>query len=171
MTARQPNSGQRISNLVARTGAAIAAALGCTAIAGWILDRPRLASWGQGWIPLAPSSALLFLLLGIWVFCSLHRHAATAIAAGPPLKEYQREYAFAVKKGDTALRDRLEQGLLVVKGSGEYRQIYDRWPGLYEPPPAIALPARRFLRPSLTIGVSLSAQRGRREAGAFLAGL
>ena len=118
MTARQPNSGQRISNLVARTGAAIAAALGCLAIAEWILDRPLLASWGQGWIPLAPSSALLFLPLGIWVFGSFHRYTATAIAAGPPLQEYPREYAFAVKKGDTALRDRLEQGPLVVKGSG-----------------------------------------------------
>jgi len=156
---------------MARTGAAMAAALGCLAIAGWILDRPLLAGWGQGWIPLAPSSALLFLPLGIWVFCSLHRHTATAIAAGPPLQEYQREYAFAVKTGDTALRDRLEQGLLLVKRSGEYRQIDDRWLGRYEPPPAIALPARRFLRPSLTIGVSLSAQRGRREAGAFPAGL
>jgi len=75
------------------------------------------------------------------------------------------------QEGRTALRDRLEQGPLVVKGSGKYRQIYDRWLGRYEPPPAIAFPARRFLRPSLTIGVSLSAQRGRREAGAFLAGL
>jgi ABC-type amino acid transport substrate-binding protein len=38
-----------------------------------------------------------------------------AIQAGSPLKEYRREFAFAVKKGNVELRDRLEQGLLIVK--------------------------------------------------------
>ncbi len=65
----------------------------------------------------------------------LRERGLTGIEAGPPLTEYRRDYAFAVRKGDTALRDKLEQGLLIVKASGEYRQIYDRWLGIYEPSP------------------------------------
>jgi diguanylate cyclase (GGDEF)-like protein/PAS domain S-box-containing protein len=55
------------------------------------------------------------------------------IEAGPPLQEYRRDYAFAVRKGNLELRDRLEQGLLIVKGNGEYARIYQQWLGIYEP--------------------------------------
>jgi PAS domain S-box-containing protein len=65
----------------------------------------------------------------------LRKYGLDGIEAGPPLKEYRRDYAFAVKKGDTMLRDQLDQGLLIVKTSGEYQQIYDRWLGIYEPSP------------------------------------
>ena len=65
----------------------------------------------------------------------LRQYGLTGIEAGPPLQEYRRDYAFAVKKGDTVLRDQLDQGLLIVKTSGEYQQIYDRWLGIYEPSP------------------------------------
>ncbi len=49
------------------------------------------------------------------------------IQAGPALGEYRREFAFATRKGDTALRDRLEGGLQAVKASGEYQRIHDKW--------------------------------------------
>ncbi|PKM46439.1 MAG: hypothetical protein CVV05_01820 [Gammaproteobacteria bacterium HGW-Gammaproteobacteria-1] len=55
------------------------------------------------------------------------------IAAGPPLTEYRREFSFAVRKGDTELRDRLEQGLAIVKATGEYDRLYAKWLGVYEP--------------------------------------
>jgi len=64
VTKLQPKPGRQILNLIAQTGAAIAAALGCLAIAGWVLERPLLAGWGQGWIPMAPSTALSSMLLG-----------------------------------------------------------------------------------------------------------
>lgn len=56
------------------------------------------------------------------------------IEAGPPLKDYRREFCFAVRKGDTRLRDRLDQGLAIVMASGEYDRLYGKWLGIYETP-------------------------------------
>ncbi|MEF3073433.1 transporter substrate-binding domain-containing protein [Methylobacter sp. Wu1] len=49
------------------------------------------------------------------------------VAPGPLLKEYRREFCFAVRKGDTELRDRLNQGLAIVKANGEYDRLYRKW--------------------------------------------
>ena len=56
------------------------------------------------------------------------------VVPGPLLKEYRREYCFAVRKGNTELRDRLDQGLAIVKANGEYDRLYRKWLGLYETP-------------------------------------
>jgi PAS domain S-box-containing protein len=56
------------------------------------------------------------------------------IMPGPLLREYRREFAFAVRKGDTKLRDRLNQGLTIVKANGEYDRLYRKWLGIYEIP-------------------------------------
>ena len=47
------------------------------------------------------------------------------------------ELCFAVAKGNKALLASLNEGLHVIKESGDYRQIFDRWMGVYETgPPA-----------------------------------
>jgi PAS domain S-box-containing protein len=56
-----------------------------------------------------------------------------AIEHGPMLREYRREFCFAVAKGNTQLRDRLERGLESAKVSGEYDRLYRKWLGIYEP--------------------------------------
>lgn len=56
------------------------------------------------------------------------------ILSGPPLTEYRREFAFAVRKGDAALKDRLEQGIAIVKATGRYDEIHRKWLGVLEPP-------------------------------------
>jgi len=56
-----------------------------------------------------------------------------AIEHGPVLREYRREFCFAVAKGNTQLRDRLEHGLARVTASGEYDRLYRKWLGIYEP--------------------------------------
>ena len=43
-------------------------------------------------------------------------------------------YGFAVARGDTALAARLSEGLAILKNTGEYQAIYDRWLGVLEPP-------------------------------------
>jgi len=48
-----------------RFGGTVAAVIGCVALAGWVLDFPRLASWGQGHIPMAPSTAVFFIAYAI----------------------------------------------------------------------------------------------------------
>ncbi|MGZ8183943.1 MAG: PAS domain-containing protein [Methylobacter sp.] len=56
------------------------------------------------------------------------------VIPGPLLKEYRREFCFAVRKGNTELRDRLDQGLAIVKSNGEYDRLYRKWLGIYETP-------------------------------------
>ncbi len=56
------------------------------------------------------------------------------IMPGPLLNEYRREFCFAVRKGNVALRDRLDQGLAIIKANGEYDRLYRKWLELYEAP-------------------------------------
>ena len=56
------------------------------------------------------------------------------VIPGPLLKEYRREFCFAVRKGNAELRDRLDQGLAIVKANGDYDRLYRKWLGLYETP-------------------------------------
>jgi polar amino acid transport system substrate-binding protein len=47
--------------------------------------------------------------------------------------DHQR-YCFAVRKGNRALLARFSEGLAIVKKTGQYDQIYDKWLGVLEPP-------------------------------------
>ncbi|WP_050762178.1 transporter substrate-binding domain-containing protein [Desulfarculus baarsii] len=49
---------------------------------------------------------------------------------GPPV--LPRQYCFAVKKGDERLLAALNEGLGVIRASGQYDQIYDKWFGALE---------------------------------------
>jgi signal transduction histidine kinase/ActR/RegA family two-component response regulator len=49
------------------------------------------------------------------------------LISGPPIPDYKRVFSFAVKKGDADLLEKLNQGLLIVKTSGEYDRIYEKW--------------------------------------------
>lgn len=51
--------------LLLLAGGGAAALIGCIALAGWLLNLPRLASLGEGLIPMAPSTAILFVAYGI----------------------------------------------------------------------------------------------------------
>ena len=51
-------------------------------------------------------------------------------AVGPPLEP--RRYGVVVRKGDEALRAAFNEGLKVIKESGEYEKIHDKWFGVYE---------------------------------------
>ena len=54
----------------------------------------------------------------------------TLEAVGPPI--LQREYCFAVKKGDDRLVSLLNEGISAIKASGAYDEIYGKWFGAYE---------------------------------------
>jgi len=43
------------------------------------------------------------------------------------------KYCYAVKEGDTALLARLNEGLAIIKETGQYQHIYDKWLGVLEP--------------------------------------
>ncbi|EIC28155.1 PAS domain S-box [Methylomicrobium album BG8] len=78
------------------------------------------------------------------------------IVPGPLLKEYRREFCFAVRKGNTELRDRLDQGLAIVKANGEYDRLYRKWLGINEIP---TFPAT-YLAWGVSAAVSLLALMG-----------
>lgn len=52
-------------------------------------------------------------------------------AVGDPVSA--QDYCFAVNKGNTALLARFSEGLAILKNSGEYQQIYNKWLGVLEP--------------------------------------
>ncbi len=63
-----------------------------------------------------------------------------AVAEDPLLSA---EYCYAVPHGRQALLAHLSEGLKLVKESGEYREIYNRWMGVYEErPPGLAAALR-----------------------------
>ncbi|HWI39957.1 MAG TPA: transporter substrate-binding domain-containing protein, partial [Verrucomicrobiae bacterium] len=43
-------------------------------------------------------------------------------------------YGYAVRKGNEELLARFSEGLAILKKTGEYRAVYDRWLGVLEPP-------------------------------------
>jgi len=43
-----------------------------------------------------------------------------------------RKYCFAVKKGNAELLQKLNEGLNILKHTGKYQQIYEKWFGIYE---------------------------------------
>lgn len=49
------------------------------------------------------------------------------VKSSGPVKDYMRIQAFAVKKGDFKLLETLNKGLDIVKSSGEYERIYNKW--------------------------------------------
>lgn len=53
---------------------------------------------------------------------------------GPLISAYGRGYGFAVKKGNAPLLLQLNEGLRVVKETGRYGEIYEKWFGVVEPP-------------------------------------
>ena len=57
----------------------------------------------------------------------MNAHGIQGLTAGPPIPDYKRQFAFAVKKGNSELVERLNQALLIVKSNGEYDLIYRRW--------------------------------------------
>jgi PAS domain S-box-containing protein len=52
---------------------------------------------------------------------------------GPNINVYGRGYGFAVKEGNGTLLAHLNQGLSIVKASGKYDEIYDKWFGIVVP--------------------------------------
>ncbi len=46
----------------------------------------------------------------------------------------ERPYCFAVKKGDTELLSRINEGLAILKKTGQYQAIYQKWLGVLQPP-------------------------------------
>ena len=63
-----------------------------------------------------------------------------------------QNYGYAVRKGNLATLARFNEGLAILKETGEYRQIHDRWLGVLEPQ---GVPWGRIIRYSAMLVVPL----------------
>ncbi len=89
-------------------------------------DALRMLAAGQGETAVMPKLVGL-LLIG--------RLDLSNIDPAPSVIEaYTRPFSFAVREGDQALLERLNQGLTIVKATGEYGKIYRKWFGALEKP-------------------------------------
>ena len=73
--------------------------------------------------------------LGSVLICSLviQEHGIPGLKAGKPIPDYKRVFSFGVKKGARELREKLNQGLLIIKANGEYDRIYHKWLTIEDP--------------------------------------
>ena len=70
-----------------------------------------------------------------------HEWSNLEVASEPLLSP---EYCYAVPQNRQALLAQLSEGLQMVKRSGEYREIYERWMGVYEDRPPGLVSALRY---------------------------
>ena len=56
-----------------------------------------------------------------------------------------QSYGYAVKKGNLELLDKFNEGLAILKRTGQYQKIHDRWLGVLEPQPVSWQLAARYV--------------------------
>ena len=83
--------------------------------------------------------ALVNTLTGIYF--GLERGLTNIVPVSQPIAEIP--YGFAVKKGNQELLIELDQGLEILRNTGRYQQIHDKWLGILEPHPS---PWRKVLK-------------------------
>lgn len=95
--------------------------------------------------------------LGPKLICALaiSKHGINGLVAGEPISSYKRVFSFAVKKGDDELREKLNQGLLIIKTNGEYERLYQKW--LTVDDPAQRYGKKLIIAFTIALGISLIA--------------
>ena len=84
----------------------------------------RLAA-GEG------DAALMPKLVGLLLIRDLH---LTDLNQSPVVLEaYDRPFSFAVRNGNQAVLERLNQGMRILKTAGQYDEIYNKWFGTLDP--------------------------------------
>jgi len=85
----------------------------------------RLLASGKGDVALMPK------LVGLIAKMDLN---LTNLSKNPAIiEDYNRPFGFAVKEGNKLLLERLSQGLSIVKKSGQYDEIYEKWFAAIDP--------------------------------------
>lgn len=87
-----------------------------------VTDALRLLASGQY------DGALLNKMQGLYFVHALQLENIRTIG----LNLLPRQYSFAVTEGNAELQHTLDVGLSIIKETGEYREIYNKWFGTYE---------------------------------------
>ena len=88
------------------------------------VDALRLLASGQH------DYAVLAMLPGMYI---IREHKLTNLVPVAKSISTQR-YGYAVKKGNEELLARFNEGLAILKKTGQYQEIYDKWLGVLGPP-------------------------------------
>ena len=84
----------------------------------------KMLSSGKGDVAVMPKVLGLVLIKKLKIENLVH---------DPPIiQDYERPFSFAVKEGNLGLLERLENGLQIIKETGEYQKIHNKWLGAYE---------------------------------------
>lgn len=74
--------------------------------------------------------AVVAMLPGMYLIRELHLTNLVPVARSVAAQRY----CYGVRHGNAELLARFSEGLAILKQTGQYRKIYDRWLGVYEPP-------------------------------------
>jgi len=74
--------------------------------------------------------AVVAMLPGMYLIRELHLSNLVPVARNVAAQRY----CYGVKAGNAELLARFSEGLAILKQTGQYQAIYDRWLGVYEPP-------------------------------------
>jgi PAS domain S-box-containing protein len=90
----------------------------------------------------------------------MRQYDIRGLTAGPPIPDYKRVFSFAVHKGNTELLEKFNEGLRIVKATGEYDRLYRKWLGVeLEPQSRWWAQVQRFLTVLAGLGVCAVAWR------------
>ena len=119
-----------------------------------ISQSPVLASTQADALRLLASGkhdyALVAKLPGLYLVKELD--LSNVIAVGPPI--CPEKYCYAVTEGNAELLAKFTEGLAIVKKTGQYQEIYDRWLGVLEPK---GVPVRKILKYAAMVVIPLLA--------------
>lgn len=82
----------------------------------------------------------------------IKKHGIPGLTAGPFIPDYKRVFSLGIRKGADELREKLNQGLLIVYANGEYRRIYEKWLSVDDP----WLRYHKYLLPAFLVAAALA---------------
>jgi len=74
--------------------------------------------------------AVVAMLPGMYLIRELHLSNLTPVAKAV----VSEQYCYAVLKGNSALLSRFNEGLAILIKTGQYKEIYNKWLGVHDPP-------------------------------------
>jgi polar amino acid transport system substrate-binding protein len=78
--------------------------------------------------------ALVAILPGMYLTRELHLSNVVPVSRSVVAEKY----GYAVKKGNEELLTRFSEGLAIIRKTGQYQAIYDKWLGVLEPQPRLS---------------------------------
>lgn len=100
---------------------------------GWGKDLVLLDTAEQGLRLLASGKHDAMLISKLAGLQTIKEKGIQGITALDATVGFSQRFAFAVQKGDAELLAKVNEGLALVKSSGTYDRLYDKWFGPYEP--------------------------------------